>query len=203
MTNKFQKYSKFLAAGLVAAMVFSLNFTNFNKTLKTPEASAAAVDYYLQIDGIDGESADTQHRNQIEITSFSWGASNPGITNQAYGASGGGGAGKATFQDIHFTASTSKATPKLMLAAATGQHIKSAKLFVRKSGERQQDFYKIELQDVLVSSYQASGNGGTVPTDSFSLNFTKIQFEYSPQGADGTLDTPIKAGYDIKANKKI
>ena len=203
MTNKFQKYSKFLATGLVAAMVFSLNFTNFSKTLKAPEASAAAVDYYLQIDGIDGESTDEQHRNQIEILSFSWGASNPGITNQSYGAGSGGGAGKATFQDIHFTASASKASPKLMLAAATGQHIKEAKLFVRKSGERQQDFYKIELRDVLVSSYQAAGNGGTVPTDSFSLNFTKIQFEYTPQASDGTLESPVKAGYDVKANKKI
>ncbi len=202
MTNKLLKYSKFLAAGLIAALVFTLNFANFNNNLKTPIASAAAVDYYLQIDGIDGESTDAQHRNQIEILSFSWGQSNPGITNQAYGA-GFGGSGKANFQDISFTSSASKASPKLMLAAATGQHIKSAKLFVRKAGERQQDFYKIELQDVLVSSYQASGQGGSIPTDSFSLNFTKIQFEYSPQGADGTLDTPIKAGYDIKANKKI
>lgn len=203
MINKLQNNSKFLVAGLIAALVFTLNFANFNNNTKTPVASAAAVDYYLQIDGIDGESTDDQHRNQIEILSFSWGQSNPGITNQAYGAGGGGGAGKATFQDIHFTASASKATPKLMLAAATGQHIKSAKLFVRKAGERQQDYYKIELQDVLVSSYQAGGQGGSVPTDSFSLNFTKIQFEYSPQSPDGTLGSPIKAGYDIKANKKI
>lgn len=202
MINKLQNYSKFFAAGLMAALVFTLNFANFNNNLKTPVASAAAVDYFLKIDGIEGESTDDQHRNQIEILSFSWGENQPGISRQAQGV-GGGGSGKASFQDIHFKASANKATPKLMLAAATGQHIKSAKLFVRKAGERQQDFYEIELQDVIVSSYQAGGQGGSVPTDSFSLNFTKIQFEYSPQSPDGTLGSPIKAGYDIKANKKI
>ncbi|HYF05163.1 MAG TPA: type VI secretion system tube protein Hcp [Patescibacteria group bacterium] len=194
-------YKKILAAGLIVVTAFAFNWNPQTLSLSVPEADAAAVDYYLKIEGIEGESTDSRHKGEIEIESFSWGATQPGISRPG-SAGGGGGAGKVNFQDLHFTAKASKASPKLMLAAATGEHIKKAVLFVRKSGQ-QQDFYKIELQEVLVSSYQTGGSSGQVPTESFSLNFTKIEFEYRAQKADGSLDAPVKAGYDVKANKKI
>ncbi len=158
-----------------------------------------ASDYLLEIEGIKGESSDKKHPGTIEIDSFSW-----GVSNAASMASGsGGGAGKASFSDLSMMTNTCKASPLLMLACATGQHIKSAKLFVRKQGTEQHDYYVITLTDLLVSSFQTSGGGGSQsPSESFSLNFTKIEFSYSPQKPDGSLDTAIKASWNLKENVK-
>jgi type VI secretion system secreted protein Hcp len=164
-----------------------------------------ASDYLLEIDGIKGESQDEKHKEAIELESWSWGVSQP---RAAAAGGGGGGAGKAVFQDISFTTRISKASPLLFLSCATGQHIKEAVLFVRKAGKEQQEYYKVTLEDCLVSSYQqGSPEGGgenrdTVPVDSFSLDFAKIELEYSAQKQDGSLDAPVKAGYDLKQNKK-
>ena len=103
------------------------------------------------------------------------------------------------------TRTSEMATPKLMLACATGQHIKSATLTCRKAGGKQEDFLKIKFENVLVSSYQTGGSSGAniVPMDQISLSFSKIEFEYKAQKADGSLDSPVKAGYDTKQNAKV
>ena len=166
-----------------------------------------ASDFLLKLEGVDGESTVADHPGAIEIESWSWGE-----TNVPRAGGGGGGAGKVSMQDFHFVAKTSKASPILFLRCATGQHIKEAKLFVRKAGERPLEYYIVTLKDVLITSYGVAGEGGganpggtsnTVPTDTFSINFTQIIFEYKPQKADGSLDTAVKAGYDIKTNKKV
>lgn len=161
----------------------------------------ASVDFFLKLDGIDGESADSKHKGDIDLQSFSWGASQSG----SFSAGGGGGAGKVSMQDFHFVMNMNKASPKLMLACATGQHIKKAVLVCRKAGTDQQEYLKVTMSDILVSSYQtgASAGGGTGPTDQISLNFAKVEYEYKEQKADGTLGGAIKAGYDVKANKKV
>ncbi len=159
-----------------------------------------AADFLLEIDGIKGESNDSKHKDTIEIESFSWGASNQG----SFAAGGGGGAGKVNFQDIHFTTKVNKGSPMLIKACATGQHLKKAVLYVRKGGGDQQEFYKVTLEDCLVSSYQSGGHdaqGAQVPTDQFALNFAKIEFTYAPQKADGSLDSPVIFKYDLKAGK--
>ena len=161
----------------------------------------AQVDYFLKIEGIEGESTDDKHKKEIDVESWSWGETNTG----SHATGGGGGAGKVSMQDFHFVMRMNKATPKLMLACATGEHIKKAELVCRKAGKEQQEYLKIVLSDLLVSSYQTGGSNGSglVPMDQVSLNFSKIEFEYKPQKADGTLDAPAKAGWDVKANKKV
>lgn len=159
----------------------------------------AASDYFLKIDTIEGESTDAKHKGQIEIDSFSWGVSNSG----SMAAGGGGGAGKATFQDLHFTKKVDKSSPKLMEAVATGEHLRSLELVVRKAGGDQMEYYKIELQDVVISGFSTTGSSGEAPSESISLNFEKIIFEYTPQNADGTAAAPLKAGYDLALGKKI
>lgn len=155
-----------------------------------PTDQLPGVQSFLEIDGVAGESLDEKHKNDIEILSYSWGVSNPG----SHSGGGGGGAGKVVFQDIHFSTTVNKASPVLAKMTATGQHIKKATLFVRKAGDQQQnDYLQYELSDLLVSSYQDSGHGGQVPTDQFSLNFTKIEFRYYPQREDGRLDSPVTA----------
>jgi type VI secretion system secreted protein Hcp len=161
----------------------------------------AAVDYFLKVEGIDGESQDSKHKGEIDVESFSWGVSQTG----AHAGGGGGGAGKASFQDFHFVTKANKGSPKLFLACATGQHIKKAVLTCRKAGTEQQEFLVITFSDLLVSSYQTGGSGHSdiVPMDQCSLNYAKIEFAYSPQKPDGTLDAPVKTGYDVKSNKKV
>jgi type VI secretion system secreted protein Hcp len=160
----------------------------------------AAVDYFLKIEGIDGESADDKHKGEIQLESWSWGE----VQHGSNAAGGGGGAGKVVMQDFHAVMNVNKASPKLMLACATGEHIKKAVLTCRKAGGGQQEFFKITLSDILVSSYQLGGaHGSTAPVDQFSLNFAKIEHEYKPQKADGSLDAAVKAGYDLKAQKKV
>lgn len=158
-----------------------------------------ASDYFLKIDGIDGESTDDKHKGEIEVLSYSWSETQTGT----HGAGGGGGAGKVSMSDFSFMMQANKASPKLMLACATGDHIKTAKLTLRKAGGEQQEYMSITFSDVLVSSYNTGGGGGEIPNESITLNFGKVEFEYKPQKPDGTLDAPIKTGYDLKTNKKI
>jgi type VI secretion system secreted protein Hcp len=107
-------------------------------------------------------------------------------------------------QDFHFVMSVNKATPKLMQACATGEHIKKGVLTCRKAGGQQQEYLKVTFSDLLVSSYQTGGSAGdVVPVDQISLNFSKVEFEYKEQKPDGTLGGTVKAGYDLKANKKV
>jgi type VI secretion system secreted protein Hcp len=161
----------------------------------------AAVDYYLKVDGIDGESQDSKHKGEIDVESWSWGESQAGT----HAGGGGGGAGKVQMQDFHFVMKINKASPKLMLACATGQHIKKAVLTCRKAGGKQEDFLKVTMSDLLVSSYQTGGSGHSdiVPTDQISLNYSKIEIEYKEQKPDGSLGGTVKAGYDIKQNKQV
>lgn len=160
----------------------------------------AHVDYFLKIDGIDGESQDKKHKNEIGLESWSWGESQGGT----HSSGGGGGAGKVSMQDFHFVMKINKASPKLLLACAGGDHIKKAVLTCRKAGKDQQEFLKYTFSDLLISSYQTggSGHGDIVPTDQISFNYAKIEVEYKPQKADGTLDAAVTAGWDLKQNVK-
>jgi type VI secretion system secreted protein Hcp len=161
----------------------------------------AAVDYFLKLKGIEGESYDHKHKGEIEVESWSWGETQAGT-----GHSGGGhGAGKVSMQDFHFVMKINKASPKLFLACATGEHIPEAILTCRKAGGDQQTFLEVKMTDVLVSSYQTGGSGHSdiVPTDQCSLNFAKIEWDYKEQDQKGNMKGSTKAGYNIKENKKV
>ena len=158
----------------------------------------AAVDYFIKFDGIKGESADAKHKDEIDVESWSWGETHAGAA-----PSSGGGAGKVSMQDFHFVMRLNRASPSLMKACATGQHIKMATLSGRKAGKGQQEYLTFKFHDVLVSSVQTGGSEDTdvVPTDQVSFNFAKIEVEYKPEKADGSLGLAVQFRYDLKANK--
>ncbi len=162
-----------------------------------------AADYFLRIDGIEGESTKRGVEKQIEIESFSWSAAQTGF----HGTGTGGGTAKVDVQDFHFTTKVNKSSPKLMIACATGQHFKdrSAVLIVRKAGGKQEAYLTYKLSDITISSYQTAGAAGdnTVPTDSFSIAFSKIEVEYKPQKSDGSLEAAVTAGYNWGAIEKV
>jgi len=162
----------------------------------------ALFDAFLKLDGIKGESADAKHKGEIDIMSFSWGAAQRGTS----ATGGGGGAGKVHFNDIDFIKKTDASSPLLMVNCASGAHIKEANFTVRKAGGEQLEYLKIKLTDVLISSYKEHGSigGGDIPTESLSLNFSKVEYSYQPQGADGKAQGgPILAGWDVKQNQKV
>jgi type VI secretion system secreted protein Hcp len=159
----------------------------------------AAVDYFLKVDGIQGESEDSKHKNEIQLESWSFGATQAG----SFAMGGGGGAGKVQMQDFHFVKKVDKAGPKLMGACCTGEHIPKAVLVCRKAGKDQQEYMKITLSDCLISSYHTSGSGGSdiVPMEEISINFAKIEHEYKEQKPDGTLGGTTKAEFNLKTMK--
>lgn len=202
-TNKYQLASIAAATILVSyvAVTAGMQFSKSPQSLDIPPvllAQAANVDYYLKIEGIDGESTDDIHKGQIDIQSFSWGMSNSG----SMAAGSGGGSGKVSFTSIRMSTALSKASPMLFEAVAIGKHFPSATLTLVNS-ERGQEFMKVTLSDVMVSSYQTNGMSGNSPTESFRLNFAKIEFEYKPQSSDGSMEATVKAGYDLATNKKV
>jgi type VI secretion system secreted protein Hcp len=157
-----------------------------------------AVSVFARIGSIKGESQDARHKDEIEVLSWSWGLSQSGT--MAHG--GGGGAGKASFQDFTFTHHVDKASPLLMLACAKGEHIRDARITVRKAGEGLQEYLMITMTDVLVSSVCDSGGEGDTPMESVALAFAKVDLEYKPQKPDGSLDAGLHFTYDLKANKE-
>jgi type VI secretion system secreted protein Hcp len=159
----------------------------------------AAFDYFLKIDGVEGESTDAAHKGEIDVDGWSWGESQP-----AGPGPGGGGAGKVSMNDFSFAMRLSKASPKLFLACAEGNHIKSAWLTARRAGGKEFDYFlKWSFSDLLISSYQTGASAESAPGDQVSFRFSKIEVEYKEQRPDGSLGPGIKAGWDLNANKKI
>jgi type VI secretion system secreted protein Hcp len=160
-----------------------------------------AGDMFLKIDGIPGESTDVNHKDEIDILSYTWGESQPATGS----ASGGAAAARVAMQDFHFAMRVNKASPKLFLACASGAHIANAILTVRRPGANPVEFLKWTLTNVTVASYQTASNvpAGESPLDQVSFRFAKIEMEYRPVKPDGSLDAPIKAGWDLQTNSLV
>jgi type VI secretion system secreted protein Hcp len=159
-----------------------------------------AVDMFLKINGVDGESQDDKHKKEIDVLAWSWGLSNSGSAH----VGGGAGAGKVNVQDVSFTKYVDSASPKLMLACCAGSHYDEATLTVRKAGgDNPVEYIKLKLQEVFVSAVSTGGSGGEDRlTENVTLNFGKFNLDYTPQDAKGAAGTAIPAGWDIAANKK-
>jgi type VI secretion system secreted protein Hcp len=157
-----------------------------------------ASDIFAKLGDIKGESIDDKHKDEIEVLSFSWGVSNAG--SMAHGT--GGGEGKATFHDLSFTHKVDKASPVLMQACATGVHLKDATITHRKAGKGQQEFLVIKMNDVIVTSVTHGSSGSDGASENVSIAFGKVNVEYKPQKADGSLEAGIHFKYDLKAQKE-
>ena len=155
-----------------------------------------ASDIFAKIGDIKGESTDSKHKGEIDILSFSW-----GVTNSGTIGGGGGGAGKATFQDLSFTHSIDKASPLLLKACATGAHIKEATITQRKAGKGQQEYLIIKMNDIIITGVSLSSSESGGSSENISMAFAKVDLEYKPQNPDGSLGAGIHFKFDIKANK--
>jgi type VI secretion system secreted protein Hcp len=158
-----------------------------------------AVDMFLKLDGIKGESKDHKHGGEIHIESFSWGLNQTGT----HASDGGGGAGKVHVHDISITKNVDVSTTSLMLFCANGKHIPSGLITVRKAGEKPLEYLKIKMTDILISGVQEAGHGSDILSENLTLNFSKFNVEYQIQKPDGSGEPGGEMGWDIKANQKL
>ena len=159
-----------------------------------------AVDMFLKLGDIKGESQDDKHKDEWDVLSWSWGMSQSGTTHLGSG----GGAGKVAVNDLHITKYVDKASPNLHLACCTGKHYDQALLTIRKAGDKPVEYYKLTLEEVLVSSVSMGGQGSDDRlTENVTLNFAKFKQEYVPQKPDGSGDAAIEGTFHIAKNLKM
>lgn len=159
-----------------------------------------AVDMFLKLDGVKGESSDDKHKGELDILSWSWGAHQTGTSH----VGAGGGAGKVNVQDLSFTKYIDRSSPELFLHCCTGKHFATALLTVRKAGGKPLEYLKINMEEVLVSGVTTGGSGGDErPTESVTLNFARVKLDYTPQKPDGSGDAAVTVGFDMAKNKTI
>lgn len=159
-----------------------------------------AMDMFIQIGALKGESRDSVHAGLIDVLAWSWGMSNSGSTH----VGGGSGAGKVNVQDLSFTKYVDLCSTELMLACCNGKHFADAKLIVRKAGENPLEYIIIELEDLIITSVSTGGSGGEDRlTENVTLNFAKVKVGYVEQAADGAAGKDTKMGWDVAGNIKV
>jgi type VI secretion system secreted protein Hcp len=157
-----------------------------------------AVDMFIKIKDIKGESTDKVHKEDIDVLAWSWGLSQSGTTH----TSTGGGAGKVNVQDLSITKYVDKSTTVLTNACSTGKHIPEAILFIRKAGDKPLEYIKITMTDCIVTSISQGGSSGGDErfTETVTLNFGKYKYEYTAQKKDGSAEPTQTFVYNIAQN---
>jgi type VI secretion system secreted protein Hcp len=159
-----------------------------------------AVDIFLELDGIKGESQDKKHKDKIDILAWSWGASQSGSAH----VGGGVGTGKVNVNDFSFTKYVDKCSPTLVHYLTVGKHIAKGQLIVRKAGDKPLEYMKVDFKDLIVSSWQTGGSGGEDKlTENLSINFAEFKITYTMQNADGSAGTATDYGFNISQNAKV
>ncbi len=181
--SHIKKTARIISSGLFACLVLTAN------------NGRAATDMFLKIPGVDGESRDSSHKDEIDVLSWSWGMSNSGSTHS------GGGAGIASFKDVALTKWLDKSTPKLMTHVSNGAHLPSAVLTVRKAGSEPVEYYTLTMTDVIVTSLSTGGSGGEDRlTENVSLNFARVKATYIQILTTGPTEDPVEYDWNIAEN---
>ncbi len=142
-----------------------------------------AVDMFLQIDDIEGESVDSNHTGHIDVKGWKWSAHQEGSAH----VGGGAGSGKASVEDLVVEMGFEKSSPTIMSWLLSGKPFKKATLTIRKAGGQPLEYIKIIMKKGIVSHMELSGT----PSSDFqlvtvALNFAEVEIHYTPQAADGT-----------------
>jgi type VI secretion system secreted protein Hcp len=159
-----------------------------------------AVDMFIKVGNLEGESKDKTHAKSIDVLAWSWGMSNSGSAH----IGGGAGAGKVNVQDLSFTKYIDKSSPDLMLSCCNGKHHPEAKLTVRKAGESPLEYLVITMTDVMITAVSTGGSGGEDRlTENVTLNFAKVKVNYTEQTATGGVGAKPVMGWNIAENVKL
>jgi type VI secretion system secreted protein Hcp len=139
---------------------------------------------------------DTNHKNEIQILSFSWG----GSQTTSVGGTGGSGAGKVSLSEFNVMKSFDKASVPLFKSLVSGTHIANGVLTASKAGGGGKPYITVKFKELFVTSYQVSGSS-EVPTESVSFSYNEVNISYSTQDDKGVLTQANQATYNIKENK--
>jgi type VI secretion system secreted protein Hcp len=155
-----------------------------------------AIDIFLKLTGIEGESTDDKHRSEIDILGWSWGLSEPAP------ASGGGGAGKVAIRNITIQKLADLSSPLLLQSSATGARIASAIVTARRAGAAAAEFLIFTMTDVIVTSVEVIANASAGnPSESVTLRFSKVEFDYRSTLPSGGLGPEKSFRWDIPTNR--
>jgi type VI secretion system secreted protein Hcp len=155
-----------------------------------------AVDFFLKLDGIQGESQNEKFKNQIQLLSWNWGAANVSSVS----GTGGSGAGKADLTDFNFMTYFDKSTPKFFKNLTEGTHIKTGSMSAVKSGAKGAPYLTVNFQEIFITSVQISGAGEN-PSVSISFTYNEMKIEYKEQDNAGNLTSTGAVTYNLKENK--
>lgn len=158
-----------------------------------------ALEFYLKLDGIPGESTDSKHKDWIEVVSFSHGVEQEGASRSGGGEST---VGRAHFADFCVVKRLDKSSPKLALTCASGAHIATAKMELCQATKDKHPYMKYNLFDVVISAVKPSGQNtsNTLPLEEVTMRYSKIEWEYTPMDGAGKVTAATKANWSLKEN---
>ena len=161
-----------------------------------------ANDYFLKIDGVDGESQQTGHTKELEMDNWSFGETQSGVSATATGSA----SGRVSLQEFRFSKRMDISSHKLMQHCSNGRHIKWARFTARRAGSEggvPVDYYFVDFGDLVISSYDISGTGADGwPYETIAFSYGALVITYK-QLSKGVAQGPIQGGYDAEKNKKI
>ena len=158
--------------------------------------SDQGVDYFLKLDGAQGESKHVNHSNEIRVLSWNWG----GDSESTVGRTQGSGAGKVTMQPLTIVAEFDSAFTKVAGFLTQGKHISNATLSAVKHGSNNQDYMTIKMTEVFVASMNVTASG-QVPVVNLTFTYKSINTEYKTQNEQGNLTTAGTHTYDASTNQ--
>ncbi len=171
-------------------MLYATQLNNYGESLM-------AVDQFLKCGDYKGESVDAEHKDEIDVLSWSWGMSQSGTTHMGPGA----GSGKVNVENISLNKYVDKSSPNLMKACCKGTHIPECVLTVRKAGDKPLEYIVITMNDCIVSSISTGGSGSDDRlAESIVLNFARVKLDYVPQKADGSGEATVEMTWNIAEN---
>jgi type VI secretion system secreted protein Hcp len=160
-----------------------------------------AIDVYLQIDGIKGESQDSSHQGWIELTSAQWGVIQPRSATAS--TAGGHTAERCEHRTVALSKLADLASPILMQHCSMGKTIARAKLeFMRADGDgKPVKYYEVELENVVVANMEQMVSQGSILHDAIGLRFSKVKWKYNQQKIGGGSGGSTVGGWDLATNK--
>ena len=159
-----------------------------------------AVDQFLTLTDIEGESKDATYEASIDVLDWVWGVAQSGTMHMG----GGGGSGKASFQDVSVTKYIDSSSHALLQCCSTGKHIPEGLLVIRKAGATPLEYIKLSMKNLIVSSISSGGNASDDRLkETVTLNFEEFKLEYVPQKEDGSGDAAKEFGFNIAKNETV
>ena len=158
-----------------------------------------AFDAFVKIEGIPGEALDAQYKDWIEITGYSFGASQS--TSVTASSAGGASSGRANVRDLVITKLADKATTKLFESCCSGKHIKQVTIAINRAGGQKLKYLEITLEEVVISDFMHQGSIDE-PSEEIHFNFGRLKSTYTQQKrTDGSGGGNVAGGWDRINNK--